>query len=121
MFAAVTVVALIGAGMFQIMAIVENKHEALNLDLFCTLAVPQNDAEREAMRPQMEACVNAATEELLHWEQVELDILKNSNGGSIYGLENGSVTAANRAVKELRIVKRLQKKFFPPTTSTTTS
>lgn len=118
MFAAVTVVALIGTGMFQIMAIIENKHEALNLKLFCYLDVPKNDAEREAMRPQMVACVNTATEQLLQWEQVELDLLR-SGPASIYDLRNGTVTAANNALKELHIVQRLQQKYFPPTPSTT--
>jgi hypothetical protein len=121
MFVVLTAVALIATAMFQIRDIIGEKHEALNLKLFCGLTVPQNAAEREAMRPQMVACVNSTTEELLHWEQVELDLLRNSNGGSVYGLENGSVIVANKWSETLRIVKRLQEKYFPPTTSTTTS
>jgi hypothetical protein len=86
--------------------------DKMKLGVHCDIYAPDNAAQMEERRPQMEQCVNNATEELLFWEQSELDELRKDSL-NIHIFSQSTLVVANNALEELVLVKSLQLRFFP--------
>lgn len=77
----------------------------------CGFAVPQNDAEREATRPQMELCVAVTQTELNIWVDLET-ALRERPVDQFKADRIHEIRVAEE--RNLDRIRNIQKKFFPP-------
>jgi hypothetical protein len=110
---ALAVLTIVGAIMYQIIDVVETEHQAFDLALFCNIAPPQDAIDREAMRPKMAKCVQNAAQAVATLNDEEASLL-SADPFVLTKVERIN-SAANAKMAEFRIVKSLEKKFFPST------
>lgn len=114
-FIAVAIV-MAGAIMFGISSVVETEHRAFQLGVFCRLAPPQDAMEREAMRPHMDECVQNAAEAVMWLNDWEAELLAEKPVDYNHVDQVNSIT--NAKMREFKVVKDLEKRFFPPAAPT---